>query len=113
MGNNKQAKQKKKSQQKRIPDANHWTYTNLLKRNWISEATLWTYTNLLNKEIKVDTGCQSLGLYQSPTAKTTFGCHMPIYLGLYQPPTYDHRKTNAKLHGLTIVSSHTNKQSNI
>ena len=32
---------------------------------------------------------------------------MPIYLDLYQSPTYDHRKTNAKLHGLTIASSHT------
>jgi hypothetical protein len=61
MSNNKQAKEE--SQQKRIPDANHWTYTNLLKQNWISEATLWTYTNLLNKEIKS-------------------GYRMPIYLGL-------------------------------
>ena len=40
VNNNKQTKQR------RISDANQWSYTNLLKQNRISDATQWSYTNL-------------------------------------------------------------------
>ena len=104
MDNNKQDK----AREKRISDANHWSYTNLLKQNGMSDATQWSYTNLHRQRNKSGYRIPNyLDLYQSPTTKTTFGCQMPIYLGLYQPPTYDHRKANANLQGLTIASSHT------
>ena len=62
------------SQKRRIPDANQWNYTNLLKQN---------------KDIR----CQYMDLYQSPKTKPDTGCQ---YMDLHQSPQNDHRKTNAK-----------------
>ena len=83
---------KQESQQKRISDANHWAYTNLLKQNWISEATQWSYTNLLKKK----------------TMKK-YGSQLPA-CGTQVNPTHDHRKANANLWDLQLYPL-TNKES--
>ena len=41
------------------------------------------------------------------------GYRMPICLGLYQYPTYDHRKANANLQGLTVATSHKQRKINM
>ena len=82
----------KQSKERWIPDANQWSYTNLLKQNGISEATQWTYTNLLKKKNKDEiwkSTANLSGLRLTP--HMIIGKPMPHYRDLQWILTYKNR----------------------